>query len=174
MRMGLLVAVMTAALAFAGGCGDSGRSSAEAWAGSVCEALEPWMNQIDELTGAANRAMTPDSSPTDAKAELLELLSGAAMASQTALDSVIAAGVPDVAEGREVADRFADSLAGTRDAYQAAHDDLSALDPQDPGFYEEVARVMTELVDAYGSVPQVAELNSVELSEAFASVPECQ
>jgi len=171
--MRLVVAVAALALVV-GGCGGSGRPDAEAWAGTVCEALAPWMNQIDDLTGAANQAMTPDSSPTDAKAELLGLLSGAAEASQTALDSVIAAGVPDVADGQEVADRFAGSLAGTRDAYQAAHDDLTALDPEDPEFYGEVARVMTELVDAYGAVPQVAELNSVELSEAFASVPECQ
>ena len=69
---------------------------AVSWANSVCEALLPWMDEIDTLTGAASVAMTPDSSPGEAKNELLELLSGAADASREARDAVIAAGVPDV------------------------------------------------------------------------------
>lgn len=169
------LAAAAATLLLLTGCnGEPDRPDALTWAGSVCEALHPWMDEIDNLTGAAGVAMTPDSSPAEAKNELLGLLSGAAEASQTAHDDVVAAGTPDVDDGEAIADRFADSLAGTRDAYRAAHDAMAALDAADDDFYDDVAQVMAELVDAYAAVPQVAELDSDELRDAFETAPACR
>lgn len=173
-RRWVAVAVAATTAFVSAGCDTQPDSpDAVSWANSVCEALLPWMDEIDTLTGAASVAMTPDSSPGEAKNELLELLSGAADASREARDAVIAAGVPDVDNGQAIATRFADSLAGTRDAYQSAHDDLAALNAEEDGFYDEVALVMAELVDAYAAVPQVAALDSDELREGFETAPAC-
>ena len=172
MRTWLVAAV--SALVLSGCLWQPDRPDAVTWAGSVCEALNPWRAEIDELTGTANAAMTPDSSPVDAKGDLLGLLSGAAEATQAAHDAVVSAGVPDVADGEAIADRFVDSLAGTRDAYRVAHDELAALDASAEGFYDDVAQVMADLVDDYAAVPQVAALDSVELSDAFETAPACR
>lgn len=154
------------------GCGTG--PGAEKWATEVCAALKPWQTEIDELTAEANTAMKPDSSPTQAKRDLLKLLEGAADSSEDARAAIAAAGVPDVAEGGELAERFTESLAATRDAYRTAHDGIAELDAGASGFYDEVAKVMERLAKDYDAVPQVASLDSDELRDAFASVKRCQ
>ncbi|GAA4909980.1 hypothetical protein GCM10023223_30290 [Stackebrandtia albiflava] len=169
MRVALLSGVLALSLAACSG----GEVPATEWAGAVCEALRPWQAEIDELTADANVAMNPESTPEQARDQLLDLLAGAAEASRTAHEEVTAAGVPDVPDGAHIATVFADSLAATGDAYQGAHDRLSDLDPAAPDFYDQVAQVMSDLSEEYAAVPQVAALDSTELSEAFAATPEC-
>ena len=47
------------------------------------------------------------------------------------------------------------------------------MNAEEDGFYDEVALVMAELVDAYAAVPQVAALDSDELREGFETAPAC-
>lgn len=165
----LLVAVLTLT-----GCNSAG-PSAEEWAGDVCVALDPWRAEIDDLTTKANEAMKPESPPADAKKDLLALLSGAAEATEEARKDVEAAGVPDVDDGAKIAKEFAESLAGTRDAYRTAHDGIEKLDAEASGFYDDVTGVMEQLAKDYDAVPrEVTKLNSDELRKAFASVKRCE
>jgi hypothetical protein len=166
----MLIAALVAVLP----AGCSSDPSAAEWAGDVCAALDPWRTDIDDLTESANSALSPDTSPEQAKEDLTTLLAGAASASETARSAIAAAGVPDVAGGEDIAQRFTDSLAATRDAYQEALDDLTDLDAGDAGFYDDVATVMDDLSKDYARVPQVAELNSEELGAAFAADSRCQ
>lgn len=154
------------------GCGTTD-PDAKTWATKVCTALEPWKTEIDELTDEANTALNPDSTPSQAKKDLLTLLSGAAEATETARAAIAEAGVPDVDDGRRLAKRFTDSLSATRDAYRTAHDGIAELDAADDGFYDSVAKVMQRLSKDYDAVPQVAKLDSDELRDAFASVKQC-
>lgn len=171
MRVWIPLLLAAVILAVSGCAADP---SAGEWANEVCTALGPWRTGINDLTSQANQAMSEQSTPQQAQEELLTLLAGAADTSQTAHDAVAEAGVPDVDDGAALAGRFTESLAATRDAYQSAHDDLSALDPADEGFYDDVAKVMDRLSSDYADVPQVAELTSAELADAFAQSPKCR
>lgn len=168
-----LATAATAACLVATACADD--SSAEEWAAEVCMALAPWMSEIDDLTAQSGAALNSEATETEVQAELTDLLSGAARISETARVGVADAGVPDVADGETIAEYFEESLAGTRDVYQSAHDALEALDPEDEDFYEDVAHVMEELSEEYAQQgPSIAELNSEELNAAFESTPECR
>ncbi|ADD40213.1 hypothetical protein [Stackebrandtia nassauensis] len=163
--------LLVAALALSG-CGS--QVDAEEWAADVCAALEPWKTGIEDLTAEANAAMDPESSPTQAKKDLLKLLAGAADISEDARAGIEAAGVPDIADGERMAKRFTESLAATRDAYRTAHDRIEKLDAGKGDFYDEVAAAMKQLAKDYDAVPQVAELDSEELKNAFEAVKQCQ
>lgn len=148
----------------------------ETWAGQVCGVLIPWRTQIGELNTRAQQQMSTASTPAQTKASLLDLLAGGASASEKARAAVVGAGTPDVDGGKTIADRFAQSLAKTRDAYSHAHDDLGRLSTSDPSaFYGGVARVMSTLNDEYSrSGVDTHDLDSVELREAFDKVDQCQ
>jgi hypothetical protein len=89
---------------------------------------------------------------------------------------VEAAGTPDVEGGEAIADSFVTSLAGVRDAYAHAKDGIAAITETEPkAFSDQVATVLTALNDEYSkTAPDLTDLNSVELKEAFNEVPECR
>ena len=165
----LLAVVLVAGL---GGCASG--PDAQEWAGQVCRALEPWRSDIDDLTTEANAAMSPKSSPAQAKQDLEDLLSGAAEATDEARVDIVDAGVPDVESGESIAKRFVDALEATRDAYRNARDGVAKLDSGDAGFYDSVAKVMKRLSSDYDDVPQVAQLDNDELRDAFNSAEQCR
>ncbi|CAM3347642.1 hypothetical protein [Stackebrandtia soli] len=154
--------------------GCSSTADATDWASDVCVALDPWRTEIDTLAAETGEAISDTSTPQETKDQLLALLNGAAQSTESALRDVQRAGIPDVDNGESIAERFADSLRATRDAYREAHDALRALSAGNADFYEEVANVMADLNTAYAAIPQVAELNSAELEAAFADVDACR
>jgi len=164
-----------------GGPGGSGRgersgATADEWAARVCGALAPWRKQITDLNAQTQRQITASSTPEQAKSHLLELLAGGQTASEAARAAVVAAGMPDVEGGDEVADRFTATLAGARDAYTHAHGDLQALPVQDAkAFYDGVVAVLTRLNQEYtagGLDP--SRLESRELRRAFDGALQCR
>ena len=166
-----LVLVLAAPLA---GC--SGRPGAHAWAALVCNTLSPRRSEIDSLTSRTQEQMTAETTPGQAKENLARLFDGAASASEQARAGVAKAGVPDVTNGEAIAEGFQQSLAGIRDAYGQARTGIQALatDPPEP-FYDEVAKVVTQLTTDYErSGLDTTRLESVELRQAFDSLPECQ
>ena len=168
MRKAFVASAMVCVLS---GCGSG--PNAQEWADDVCTSLKPWAGEISDLTEEANGAMGPQSSPKEAQKELVTLLSGAAEATETAREGVEKAGVPDVDSGEAIADRFTSSLAETRDAYSDARDGIESLDASEDSFYDDVSQIMTQLDKDYQNVPQVASLNSDELRDAFAQLPDC-
>ena len=63
------------------GCGGP---SPRAWAASVCEALTPWRAEINKLTSSTQQQMTAQTTPAQAKENLVRLFAGAEQASETA------------------------------------------------------------------------------------------
>ncbi|WP_433828077.1 hypothetical protein ACQP2E_01410 [Actinoplanes sp. CA-015351] len=154
----------------------SGQPGAQAWAALVCTSLNPWRSEIDSLTSRAQAQMTAGTTPGQAKENLARLFDGAATASEQARAGVERAGVPAVDDGQEIADGFLGSLAGIRDAYGQARTGVEALAtrPAD-AFYAEVSKVLDRLTTDYEkSNLDTTKLESVELRQAFDSLPECQ
>ncbi|GLY98210.1 hypothetical protein Acsp02_54640 [Actinoplanes sp. NBRC 103695] len=146
------------------------------WAAAVCNALAPWRAEIGTLTDRTQEQMTAETTPAQAKENLVRLFSGAETASERARAGVERAGVPDVDQGEQVADSFMASLSGMRDAYARARGGIEKLDtrPQKT-FYEQVTGVVQKLNQEYEqSELDTGKLSSVELKQAFDEAPECR
>jgi hypothetical protein len=177
--MGLQPLARTAAagaLVLVGVAACTGGVAPSRWADQVCGALIPWRTTVAQLNGEAQQKVAAATTPAQTRDGLVELLSGAQTASETARAAVVAAGTPDVDGGADVANRIAASLAGTRDAYAKAKADLLALPTDDPtSFYRRVATIMDTLQREYAaSAVDTNQLNSVELSDAFDKVDRCR
>ncbi|WP_328464490.1 hypothetical protein OHA21_40935 [Actinoplanes sp. NBC_00393] len=154
----------------------SAQPGPSAWAAQVCTALSPWRSEIDSLTNRTQQQMTTKTTPGQAKENLARLFDGAATASEEARAGVERAGVPDVTNGDRIADGFVGSLAGIRDAYGHARSGIQALATSPAKtFYDEVTKVVERLTTEYEkSSLDTTKLESVELQQAFDSLPECQ
>jgi hypothetical protein len=169
---GIVAVVIVATLT---GCGD-GKVPAAQWASKVCAAVGPWRAQIEQLNAQAQRQVSGASSPAQVRTSLMDLLNGAAVASENARQAVVAAGVPDVDGGDTVAARFADSLSRAREAYRHAGSDLASLATADPtSFYDGVVAVMNRLQTEYAaSALDTSNLDSPALRDAFDGVDQCR
>ncbi|MGS2615652.1 hypothetical protein ACVCAH_14185 [Micromonospora sp. LZ34] len=169
----LTVVVATLVLVVAG-CG--GGPSPRAWAASVCSALTPWRAEISKLTSSTNQQMTAQTTPAQAKENLVRLFGGAEQASETARRKVEQAGIPEAEHGAEVSAGFRTSLAKMRDAYGKARDTIDGLSTgQATVFYDGVRAAVDTLNKEYdASALDTSRLNSEELKQAFAEVPECR
>ncbi|MEV6631390.1 hypothetical protein AB0M54_11630 [Actinoplanes sp. NPDC051470] len=146
------------------------------WAAAVCNALAPWRAEIGTLTDRTQEQMTAETTPAQAKENLVRLFGGAETASERARAGVERAGVPDVDNGEQVAESFTASLSGMRDAYARARGGVAGLatSPQ-KAFYEQVTVVVDKLKQEYEqSELDTGNLSSVELKQAFDEAPECR
>jgi hypothetical protein len=170
----LALVVLLAFASIAAGC--SGAHGARAWASSVCTTLEPWRTEIGSLTTRAQQQMSALTTPGQAKENLTRLFGGAEDASEKARSGVAKAGVPDVTNGKQIADSFLSSLTAMRDAYGRARTGIQGLDTtRSEPFYQQVTKVVTQLqADYSASGLDTSRLNSSELQEAFDELPECR
>jgi hypothetical protein len=167
----LLLLALAATL---GGCMSS--PGPRVWAASVCTALAPWRTEISTLTARTQQQMTAETTPAQAKENLMRLFGGAETASEKARVGVQKAGVPDVDRGAQVAKSFTASLSAVRDAYGRARSGIAALaTTPTKTFYSQVEAVVTQLDADYSkSQPDTTRLDSKELKDAFNEVPECR
>ncbi|WP_406038724.1 hypothetical protein OG799_26580 [Micromonospora sp. NBC_00898] len=166
--------VVLATLAFVvAGCGGP---SPRAWAASVCEALTPWRAEINKLTSSTQQQMTAQTTPAQAKENLVRLFAGAEQASETARRKVEQAGVPETDHGEEISAGFRASLSKVRDAYGRARDTIDGLDTGEAkAFYDGVRAAVETLNKEYdASALDTGKLSSTELKQAFDEVPECR
>lgn len=167
-----IVAVFALLLA---GCSTAGPSAQE-WAAQVCGALVPWRAAITELNRRAAEQMAQATTTEQTRANLTSLVVDARDATEAARASVAGLSAPDVPGGSEVAAGFSASLAEIRDAYAAAEAELRSLPGGDETtFYDGVVEVLDRLNQRYQQgAPDLTELASTQLREAFDQVPECR
>jgi hypothetical protein len=167
----LLILALAATL---GGCMSS--PGPRAWAASVCTALAPWRSEISTLTARTQQQMTAETTPAQAKENLMRLFGGAESASEKARAGVQKAGVPDVDRGAQVAKSFTASLSAMRDAYGRARTGIETLSTSpSKAFYTQVGAVVEKLSSDYAkSELDTSRLDSKELKSAFDEVPECR
>ncbi len=167
-----IVAVLALLLA---GCSSAGPTAQE-WAAQVCGALVPWRATITDLNRRAAEQMAKATTTEQTRANLMALVADARDATETARAAVAGLHVPDVPGGSAVAAGFAASLTEIRDAYSAAEAELRSLPGGDETtFYDGVIEVLDRLNQRYQQgAPDLTELESTPLREAFDQVPECR
>ncbi|MEU7851962.1 hypothetical protein AB0B74_03080 [Micromonospora parva] len=166
--------VVLATIVVLAGCG--GGPSPRAWAASVCGALTPWRLEINKLTSSTDEQMTAQTTPAQAKENLVRLFDGAEQASEAARRKVEKAGIPDTDNGEAISVGFRSSLGKMRDAYGRARDTIDGLGTGEPTvFYDGVRAAVETLNKEYdASALDTSKLNSEELKQAFDEVPECR
>ena len=178
-RTGWLLAAGTASALLASGffvaCADRAVAP-KTWATSVCSALTPWRTRVADLTSTAQQEIGKTGTPAQTKQTLTTLLSGAEQASERARKRIVAAGVPDVEDGKGIAQRFTTALTRARDAYGHAKTTVSGLSTgQNKAFYDAVAAAFVKLNEEYGaSALDVRTVGPQQLRRSFDEVPECR
>jgi hypothetical protein len=145
------------------------------WVTSVCQTLGPWRDRITTLNGQAADQMKTAKTPAQTRDNLLQLLDGARQATEDARAKVEAAGVPDVADGAVIEQRFVAALAAARDAYGKASAGIRALPDKDADtFYASVKTTMDTLNADYNKAGvDTGKLASADLRKDFDEVPAC-
>ncbi len=172
----MLAPAVALALAVAlAGC-SSHKVEARTWTGQVCQALTPWRQQINTLNAQAGTQMKAATTPAQTRDNMLRLLDGARQASEDARAKVAAAGVPDVTDGKAIADRFVAALAAVRDAYAKAQHTVQSLDTSKASaFYDGVSAAMDTLNKEYTQAGlDTGTLASAQLRKDFDEVPACR
>ncbi|OLB78521.1 MAG: hypothetical protein AUI14_12860 [Actinobacteria bacterium 13_2_20CM_2_71_6] len=168
-----LVPLLLVALVLTG-CGNGGVPH-RTWVTKVCQALGPWRDRITALNGQAADQMKTATTPAQTRDNLLRLLDGARQASEDARAKVAGAGVPDVADGTAIEERFVAAVTAVRDAYAKAHKTVQGLSDADKNtFYAGVGTAMDALNKEYGNAGVDArKLASADLRKDFDEVPAC-
>ncbi|MEH1167870.1 hypothetical protein V6V47_21035 [Micromonospora sp. CPCC 205539] len=171
---GKLTVVLATFVVVLAGCG--GGPSPRAWAATVCGALTPWRSEITKLTSSTDEQMTAQTTPAQAKENLVRLFGGAEQASETARRKVEQAGVPETANGEAISAGFSGSLEKMRNAYGRAREAIQGLGTGEATvFYDGVRATVETLNKEYdASALDTSQLNSEELKQAFDEVPECR
>jgi hypothetical protein len=149
---------LLAAAACGGGGGDEGAGdgasetvAAETWMGDFCAALDSWQTELTE--GAPDLASVTDVAA--AKDSVVSFLDGAAASTQTLVDEIEAAGVPDVADGEAIATEMRDAIASVGNDFSTARDDVEGLSTDDPAAFaadlSEIGTTLTEAGSAAGA-----------------------
>ncbi|MGA8114402.1 MAG: hypothetical protein WCA46_12115 [Actinocatenispora sp.] len=172
-----MAGLVTAAVLLVGaaGCGSDGVPP-RTWAKHVCQALRPWSASISDLTGRTQREMRSVTTPAQAKASIVALLDAEARTSNRARDKLLAAGVPDVDDGKKIADQFSSALRSASHSYGTARDAIRKLPTSDEtAFYQGVTRAIDGLNRHYNAgALDTDKVRSADLQQAFDDVPECQ
>jgi hypothetical protein len=186
----LAAAVLFAAAACGGG-GDgdeadeaAGGETSEAseavpasqWLGDFCTALGTWQGELTE--GVPDTASVTD--VETAKESLVSYLENAAAATQTLVDDIQAAGVPEVENGEAIATEMRNEIAAVGESFSAAKADVEGLSTDDPAAFatslSELGTTLTEAGTAAGTAfDELAEkYPAAELDAAATEVEACQ
>lgn len=167
-------------VALPAGCGapdkPKGHVAPQSWASSVCMAVNPWSTTINDAVGKAQKAISPKAKPAVTKKQLRSLFGTGAAASESARKKVVAAGIPDVADGKKAASQFIAALSGARDAFGQAKRRVAALSTENStDFYNRVSVIGGQLNrDAKASAAKISPSSFSDLSKDFDSAPGCQ
>lgn len=177
-RRGVLAAGLVAGLVLGlvAACGGDDAVPPETWAKSVCKAVKPWSAEIGRLQSATRQKITARSDIGQTKTELITLFGGMAQATDTALAKVREAGVPDVDDGRKIADQFVSALTAARDSFVKGKNAVAALPTDDQKvFYDGVLAAGDAMSQENAKAGQAfSDISSPELDKAFEEVPECR
>lgn len=179
--MSLLVSLSLAACGGDDGGGDepSGEEAggetvaAGAWASDVCTAVSDWVSTIQEQsTSLATEFQS--GSPEEGKEVLTGFIGDAVSETETLIEAVEGAGVPDVDGGEAFAEELSTAFTEARDILADVQTEIEDL-PTDPQEFQKAAsEIGPRVQEALGAVGEsVAEPESQELKDAFQEEEAC-
>ncbi len=167
------VAVL-AALSFSA-CGGGGADKVEpaTYVTSICTSVGEWVTVIQEKAGALGSALTGEAS--QAKEQLDSFLGDTVTETETLLEALAEAGVPDVDGGEELAQDLIDTFEAAKEALQDGKDQVADLPEDDPeAFAQQAQTIGTDIQTALTSLGTTLDEAPEALTKAAADEPKCQ
>jgi hypothetical protein len=144
--------------------------------GELCTALDTWQTELTE--GVPDFSSVTDIEST--KDSLVSYLGSVVTATQTPVDDLQAAGVPEVENGEAIATEMQSALSSIGDEFAAARDSVEGLSTEDPAAFAssltDLGTTLTEAGTAAGTTfDQLAEqYPSADLDAAASEAASCQ
>src|SRR5579875_545324 len=170
-------AVSLAAITAVAACGSSEKKTApSAYVSQVCTAIGGLLRTVQTDAAALSSEVHRSRGTAERKAALSHLLSSALQAADQAVSGLKAAGVPDVAEGRQISRRLVGAFEEVRSVLINDQRRASLLNTGSArAFGEESRQLGRDLENSLSSVGgSLSQLHSAKLDQAAASSPACQ
>lgn len=194
MRSGWLLAaaiaaglvVLLAVGALIGGDDDSGETvSAQEWADNVCGTVLVWRGEMESIVDGVRSAGGSGTAGSESGAESPQGESGsvrtgleqALLATETMVEGVSRAGIPDTPNGQDAADGLSGWADGAVDEIERAQDDLGDETDSTSDELEQLADAVGTIVEVYASGGQAvadAAVEDPELLTALAQSATCE
>ena len=164
----------TAASSFSStGSPVGGSTAAAAYAKEVCGAMVTWVNALK--TQQPN--ISGSSSAEQTKQALVDYFDSVVTETQTMVNSLKAAGTPDVSGGAQASQAFVTAMEGLQTAFQQLKDKTQGLDTSNTAqMLADLGTVMKDFqtqMSAIGTQLKSLQSNS-QLDAAFTAEPSCQ
>lgn len=178
MRQGLAAALVVGLLALTA-CGADDpkleRTEARQWAKKVCGAVVPMSTELSQLQQSVSGTIGGVTDLATKKRELVTIFTKGEKLTNDALRKVERAGVPDVENGRVIADTFVKALISARESFKAGKQAIGKLPTTDQAAFDSGVVTAFEDMSEENSKTTSAfsEVKAPELDKAFTELPEC-
>ncbi len=171
------VSLLLAAGLFVGACGGGGGSAdAEAYASRICQAFSTWVNDIQRRNQTLTAALGPQATPAEGKEQLQIFLDSVIEDTDKLINSVDAAGVPDVEGGQRAATQVKNAAARAKRSFESARAQVDQL-PTDnrAAFRAGAQQIGTQIGSSLSALGQELRnrAQSQEIRQAFEDSPTC-
>ena len=148
--------------------------SVDEYAGEVCSALSAWVTDIQDRAATITEGIDPGDAEAG-KERLEEFIGDTVDGTDTLIENVEAAGVPDTEGGEDAAEQIQSGLEQVKTILEGAQDQIADLPTNDPqAFGTGAQEIATSLQEATGEAAgAIDSANSEELTAAFGENEDC-
>jgi hypothetical protein len=165
----------TSASATTSGSSSGAKVGAEPYVEKVCTALGDFTSSVSDIQGEIQSAVGNVSDLQQGKQAVTDAFQSFADEASQLADEVQAAGVPDVANGEQIASDLKSSFTALKDAISKLVADSKELPTDNPAvFTAAITKLTTGFTSALSDIDAQSVTSSPELSAAAAKVDACK
>lgn len=155
------------------GCGSSGSSKVQvsSYVSAVCAAIAPLEHDVETRSSALNNTTAPNAA--QAKQTLRGFLTAVETDSNHALTKISAAGTPDIANGKQVAQTITKTFTQLRDAMRGASAKATSLPTDSAASFKTAAQGLGSNVRSSLAHIDASGLTNPDIEKAAAKLPTC-
>jgi hypothetical protein len=170
------LALVTACLLAACGSGNKpGTVSAGSYASQVCTSVGTWLRGIEASSAQISRQLRGGSTSQNAKRALEALVGSAVADSERVVDSLRAAGVPDVSNGKTISASLIGAFEHATAELQTLKGQVAHLSTEPARFRAGALQLSASLQRSLGSIGSgLASLHSPALQKAAGTSAACR
>ena len=156
--------------------GGGSKIAPDAYATAVCSHVKGWLDQIKQRVGDLQKAVSPNTSPSQGKDLIRSYLDGVISDTDDMIDGIKNAGTPDVPNGDQIANTLVSGLEQARSTFQDARSQADSLPTNSRSAFGQAAQQLGSSINSKVNGVQNAfqGINSPQLDQAFNKSSACQ
>jgi hypothetical protein len=161
-------------------CGGSTKASSRvspaAYVSQVCTSVGTWLHSVEGGSTEIDRELKPGATPAAAKRALEGLIEATIASSERAVAGLRAAGIPDVAQGKELSTQLLDAFERATRELSAAKQSVRTLPTTSASAFRSSAKTLAESLRSSmaGIGAGLSDLHSAALEHAAGSSLACR